>query len=925
MSADAVNMVIAALARLPGQLQNAFRFARPGARAVGFTVRSSAAPLIKSKALAFSLIGFLGTLYGYLQSILFVVLAVWLLPFLFSMLKSALAMVAGAFEGVVKFLEGFQRQPLPLRMLILAVKLIPVMVVSIYHHIVYFFFTHMAQLLGLVVIGVAMIYLLERHLNATLEVAAAFVSLGVNGYNFAGQFLEITFQFINLITPITNALQHASIMWLIHIWEGLKLYGGAEGTRRLLTDLDIPESVLTTYTNILRVFLVLYDVFYTVVYILIDLFFQLGLAYAFQLISGYIIVVLTKLGCALTGRYCFVQEVFYVIVNVALVPIAKFFCFGLCDDLAPVEIGCTAQVLASFGVSPQCAGEILSFDPPGFYHNAGGRRRMISCVQTGLEYHESLDEASWHVTTNATEACPLSRAAFDQYGHALNMFHLDTHIPYHVCMNGVLVEAWDRTAKSHTLLGGCGDSATKNITRALAERRLGALLGAKPKLTTTAPKPGGRGGAPMTRSALATWMREKTGSLHFTSRSVVCDLSSTTGGTPFEILTDAMCLVSRLVHDDNLADVFSFGASAGGGGGHGRRVSSESAFERYLGGMRHTHGIWASQVQSGRPTDFMHPAHQVHRENPAVTLTELLRGRGQPESRRRRRSLEDVVDCQGLLLCPGNLHQCVSSYLDCTQIQDLAVVDWLQYQLNSFFSDILGSADPYEIMRGGIDCWYGYYADPSTDPVVGLNNLATPEQLAATTVFCFPMHPQSSWTHTKVTYSLRNELLAACAGVAHSFTNCHCPMYYDLPSTSLPTVQAIAEDMGFIVANGLITIKNVVITLVGPIMPPLWSNTMLFSPSISRVFSLYDDTLPGTVYVVCGVVRTGSLAVTLLVFIVFVRVALVLVDLVLEVIAVGMPSQGRVAGIPQRWYDMVDEWEAMHSRGSRWRSLGNKQ
>lgn len=877
-----------------------FRVGSAGVRrAFSFNPRTAAAPLVRGKAFAFSILGILSSVTWLILWFGITALAYFLIPLIVGIL-------AVAFGGLSKFLDTYigniqnsRWYNKPLRAFIFFVKLVAVVLRAVIQHIILFTIAHIAQIVVTMVVAFIFIFMVERHLNDTVGLLSILADIAVGAYNLVGAILEFSSQLFNAVNPLLNFFIKWNVEIALHIYDGLVFTSenfGFNGRRLQETEaLGLSDAFFALVDLFINSLLYIGAFFLFLATTIIDLFFQLNMVNILAFILDVLTIILTKLYCAIGGGVCTIAEIGYFIVNDFFIAGLNLV-FGFLGVTIPtIEFGCTAGQLSYLG--GQCGGSIPSLDPPGIFHNLIDQRRRlrVSCEDHGDQFSEWFDDMVVHRTENKSEACPHARSSFHPYGHALNMASLDTHDCYEVCVRGVLFEACEDNEQYH--IGSCG-TAKKNMTTRDARRRLDGFFESKTFLRsrnslnsmyTT--------GTSMTRSQVLDTLKDKVGT-KFTLNGFECDLSTPTMN-PYEIVVNTACIVGRVWQMYSDLD------------NNRRRLSEEPSHPLIKQAQELIPSLdrWKHQsrlIKTHQKDYDHHPTHPIVRKHPLFMLrhsmdkhrrmlqdpSEVPEKKFKPVTVHRLppamyffddvsripvhrtrsehgRRLDGIVECdEGERLC-ANMEQCVVNYEDCEDAESYGVISWMIFYLEQGVI-ITENIDPATIMYQIIDCWRSYATNPEVDPLSFESIGKSEEEKLNECYWCFPMFPPWTYTHTPWTFSFRSTIASSCTAVSEQFKSCQCAMYYDLPSTTLPLTLFLSADFGFIFLNGLIFIKNAWILLVGDWFGVFWMTIFpepFFGSWWSRLFSLYDNNIERDVYFMCQFLHIGS-GLTVVIFIV---------------------------------------------------------
>ena len=736
---------------------------------------------------------------------------------------------------------------------------------------------------GYVVVACLFIYLGERHLHDGILVLDAIANLGVRSLNLAGLMLQFIVEAKNGFAPYTNQMIRFQFFTMLELWDVIKeTMSGSSPFRsgRRLDSIVGSEGYKSLLSEIFLVFGTILNVVLTLVTAVIRVFGQLGLV-VFSAIAKYIVAFAIKLMCALSGTYCFFLEFFDFIIY-------DFFAMLLGGLIPPNhDIACTAQTLNSMHIGSTCAGGFASIDPPGLYRNAdvSKRRSTLACVYDG-NWTESLNGVVITSIAEPNQACPMVRSSVTPLGHAMNLRTMRSHECYNICVGDVEYTQCENEVRR--LVGPCG-AKTEVWSKTLARRRLNSIF-TKP----TAATPIWLGADPSSRRQLGLTsfdfvpemaretpfnaqnsreqnieaLRTSMGQMEFDSTFGACNLT-TNSDSIFAILYDGACVVNK---------VWSKGRPPGRSL---QSVEYTTTNLDWLDDLRHETRI-ANLRLNQAPHDRHHPEIRsgvggalgdlafmlgrvstpcpdgLVRCHPSIKCVEAC-----PIPTRRR--LVETVErpCQDAELLCANGIECVDNLDDCYEAASHSTLGYLRSVLGEA-TNTLRSIDPGQSLSDVLQCWYDLRDNPETDAYYGLNMMAPLDDLLTRCVWCTPMWKPSIWTFTPFVYSLQSEVYSACADVSIDFADCVCPMFYDLPSTTYRVGTDLSLDLGYILANGLIWLKNPIAYALGDVPGKFWSSLFpayMFPADVSHALSLYRANR--TAYAVCYVTHFGSLMVLL--------------------------------------------------------------
>lgn len=720
----------------------------------------------------------------------------------------------------------------------------------------------------------------DRNYNDAIDFASICVDVGVAVVNMLGYMLQFAIEVKNYMSPIENAITRLNMFVMLALYDGVQnmseWFGDIRG--RGLGSVMGAEGFMDVLGTLSAVILHIYNIQIVVLTTLIE-FLTPVILVIMELISKYVVALLMKIVCGIQGSYCTILELFDYIV------------YDIIAELIPLipksyDIGCKEDVFVALGVGSTCYGSFMSIEPAGMFRHApsSSRRSTLACIQTSGIWTEQMNGKVSHETLNSSMACPMTRTSTTPLGHVLNMRALKTHNCYDICVGDVLyTQCMDEI---RTLVGPCGNRKM-NWTQQGAIRRLNSIFtaptakspiwmgmdhGTRRRLGTTgftfnppARSTMGIGGAGASRASNILSLRETIGGLIYYTAFGECDLSRPSTDI-FEIFYDGMCMSNRL---------WSKNAAAG----H-RRLDEQAEPNEYapwIDDMRHQSRIWLAHEHRVEH-DNQHP--DSGDISPISRLVQTLGDNKCPHGQRRcwaqrtcvpfgrpcvktpRRRLDEI--CPGQLVCPDST-DCVWSLDQCTRKGSGTILGWLIYEMDNIgygFREFDIASFLYE----AVECWKHLRDYPEHDPGSGINIGASMEDMEARGVrWCMPLWRPRDWEWDKIVYSLRDTVYAECAGMSNDFTGCACPMFYRLPMESLPW-GVISMDLGYLLLNGLIWIKNPIAWALADWPGWIWSSIFppyMWPADVSNALSLYKTSW--TIYVVCYTTHITSLMVLLLV------------------------------------------------------------
>lgn len=848
-------------------------------------LNTGAAPVLQAKTLVYSLAGIALTITSTIIWILLGFITTWFIPIVIAALVAA---SYGARRIIDTWLatheNGGRKRSWPFRVLYVLVNIIPVFIGAVLKYIVSFIARWAWQLTRLVVFTFFWIYVVERHLNTSINVVSDIWDLGRNVVNIGGMIVDVLLEILNIFLPLHNLSASWSVRTILHVYDGLA-YSidkfGIPPSRRRLDDTLLPETMVHEITVFIQIGMVVASVILELVLIVIDVFFKLGLAFVFTALAQVFQVVCTKLLCGLAGQYCIVLEIIDFIVNYIVLGLIRLLFLALNLQIPLVPIACEAATLHDMGVGSMCAGGIATWEPAGPYRNlqVGGNsnhRRLIECRQSGNSFFEELGGQATHNTTSVFDACPHARAAFHPFGHALNMAKLDVHDCYTMCVGGIHVKACHGTHPK--FLGPCDGGG--NVTVHQARRKLKTMLDIDTMLSyPESSSLGENPGRVLSRDEVIQNIRALLPGDYFVAGYVSCDLTRPLESVP-GIIVDMFCILNRLVDFSKTT-------------AHRRQLLSSSppheqtsAIMPVVGDWAHRMRLWTTHTDSyDHPFKYESPLHVAfsqfetlkHRIKNPVVAAEEPRKKREPLQLSRRRRLDSLVPCpEGQRLC-ANGYQCVVALEECVVEREVSVLGFVDLQIQNGVM-FAHTFDIQKAIRREVACWRYIDTHPEADPVAGINIFLPADKLRAKAQFCFPQFAPSEWQFEPFTYSLRNEIEKSCVAHSVSFTNCQCPMHWDLYPVSLPLNNIISEDLSRIYQNALINFKIVWVRVWGDGVGTIWSNLFpipAYSVEVSRVFSHYSFEIDWDVYWICfgfHIGDTGLLVVTIILAVEFIRV-----------------------------------------------------
>lgn len=781
-----------------------------------------------------------------------------------------------------------------------AVRLIPEIIVLFYKHILRPVITNILSIACFLFIGLFFVYVFERHLSQSIGLVSEMSDTGISIYNFVGFVSQVVFDLFELLLPVSNMITRFNILVLVHLYEGLEstvqsLRAKFGNGRRL--DALGAESFFEDLQPIFLIGQLCYNVYLLITTTVIDLFFALNLLDVIFLLGDLITLIVTKLMCTIVGRYCVLLEfIDFTVMDIVVGVFLNGF-LGIFGVSIPIshDISCQAGILVSFGVPKECRGSIFG---PGLYRNApDGPRRLIECQEHSGAYHELLDGEVAHSSSDISEACPHIRQAFNHRGNALNMQKLDTHGCYDMCVKNVRIESCQ--GNKQTITGTCGHFS-HNLTASDARRRLSSFLKYEPEMQAAADVLFHEDSF-ASRAEIVSEMRARVGELQFTTSHGQCDLRSSPNNI-FETVYDGMCVLSTFSIDTD----------------HHRRLVEEHetknrapiSVDKMLSELHHGYRILnaptANHTLTAQSSPLLHLRAFLdtyeyknkcigkfacaHHGKCVANISECAPAKP-PREKRRRRMLSP--DCEGQQLCP-NEHQCVDNLEDCTADQAMSLFAWVRHY-EIILRKLLADFDLGDIIYDEIQCWRYIKNNPEADRYSS-SNLGTPLEKLYGLKWCLPLFEPYKYTFEPSKYSLRKDIYDTCVAVSGHFNSCVCPMFIELPSVTLPFFSFVSSDAVFILANGAIWLKYVFYVVTVGYPGYVWSSLFpdsLYPRSVTNALSLYSEKIPSEVYVGCMGLHLGSLIGLIVVFAVCVQVFKFARDVFLFVWTGGMTTHER--------------------------------
>jgi len=770
--------------------------------------------------------------YGFVTSVFYLLLGIivmLLLPLIFKVIIKA---TSGVLTLTKEWSEGVvtkSRDKWYYKIIVFFFKVVPFVIWKFLDYILLNIFRNIKELIALLAVIFLFIFLCERHLNATVELFSDATDVGVAGLNVAGNILQILHDLHNAMLPLTNTVIHYNVVILIHVFDGithtLENFPG-----RRLNELG-SDAFMALLTDMIHIFQTLYNLQLTVVTTMVDVFFQTGLIRLIESLSGVINLGVTKLVCAIAGQGCFFREWFdFLVFDLLLGFIQVVFCFNLCNIPRSHNIACGAAELLAIGVGSECKGGIISVEPEGLYRNAQSkenRRQLLRCdILEGLQNTSSL-----------SEGCPMVAYAFTPLGNAINMMQLDTHDCYKICVEGVLLESCPD--ENVYLLGDafCRRGIVDFKSAKIKVRELMGDKSIKRKKKRRSLEESGH-----SRTEMINTLKANFGPLVFGTSGGLCDLTHKSESI-FDTIVDGACFASKNIQ---LSD-FNMG---------GRRRLEDKKNLDILSSLRHSRRVF---MATG-PLDTLPPAVQ---DDSLLVLKQLLWNPRVPPPPKLppRRRLSQIVCPPGELLCPND-HQCVVTYPECDNTELLTPLGTLLYYFNSA-SVFLAGTLPGNLLYNEWLCWKDIIKNKEKSPVLGQNIFASQEDLDVRARYCLPMLRPFEITIPTLKYSLRDRIYESCVAQSTNFTSCNCPMYYPLPSVTLPFFDFLSYDFAFILFNGVIWLKNIFVFVVGGSFGYIWASFFAqptFSREFSHAFLLYSTELSRDTYWICQFLHLGSVA-----------------------------------------------------------------
>lgn len=694
-------------------------------------------------------------------------------------------------------------------------------------------------------------YFGERHLDESISWVTDVTDLSIDAVNLGGLFLQLSLEIGNMVVDIPNVGVRLGVFTGIELYEGMQyhLEHFTRNGRRLEEDMGFSSGFIDALQAMLDIYVLFMDAQLEFITAIFRFVFYTGMLSVLNGLVTAMIVIVTKLGCIMASFLCGLREVADFIVNDFIPGIFNVFAFFFGGEFPRLEgISCATEELTSSGITHVCYGSLLSIDPPGPFRNAptsaNNGRRLVSCVEVGGLYEESVDDMHLHSTANQSQACPYTKAAFHPYGHALNMAALDTHECYKLCVRDILVLACD-DKKTH--LGVCGQ-AHKNVTTAYARRRLDSFFDAKtwlePHVESTTP----HGPAHKhTRSEMIHLISERIGALVFSTEAIECDLRLGTSSF-METLVDGICVMSKL-HSSipprrGLEDTDSART--------GRSIVDWASQQRHKGRALSTYTSGYIHPSAAKYEGAMHALqHRLKTWSP-VPLDVKHPGR------LHRRGLAMV--CVGQKLCPDGI-QCVDEYSECDTVEHLGPIGATRYYIEVGDQWLKRNSDLRTFMYMGYLCWKEYKIRPEEDPYDVGNNGLSVAQRRIQCHWCLPMIPPTQWKFKPFEFSVKKAVEDYCVVVADDFSACRCPMFYNPPRSTVDYFEFFSLNFAMTLGNGLIWFKNWLVFLTGNWIGYFWSGLFpetVFPMEINRAFLLYSEHIPFQAYLACQVFRTWS-------------------------------------------------------------------
>ncbi len=786
--------------------------------------------------------------FGYfISGFVFSLLVYWLYPILHDAMEFVKDAVVGATQQWSDRVHVYGRAPKWERFLLVLIRVVPATIRHFFNVFIATFLRHVSSIIGLFFLTFVMVYGVERHMDETIAGVSVIIDLVLDGLNLFGRGFEYLFYVLNLVLPIANMMVRSQVLMLIHIYDGVVHSLQVFGAPRQLSAIGLSQSFMDSIQPLINVLAMLANLELEFGLFFVDFFFQSGIAYAISSVADIIMVVVTKILCALVGLECTFLEFFDFFVYDILFSFFEIFCFNLCTIPRTHDIACPTARLVERGVSSQCLGSAWSREPPGLFRNAptSARRDLrMTCSRGADGFVERVPGQIAHITLNESLACPHAKAAFDPYGDALNLAVLNTHECYTLCVRELLIEACVDQPRKY--LGTCG-GASVNVTHAVARRRLDKFFGFASALEDGQVI---RDALPiMTRAQMIQAVRDKVGPPVFSTGNVHCDFRMSPTNI-YEITVDAACLASRVVDMTNAEHVEPRRGL--------KQVDRLDTIDRW----RHKIRAWKTHRDG-----YQHPTHP--QQESAVDrlrrgLTELVhvkrpkfKHRGRVSTAGRRRHLEEVAECRGQHVCPDNI-QCVDNPIDCDTADELSWNGYVRLQIDVAIV-FVESIDIEEIVYGIYTCWKDLEANPEKDPYSGGNIGVSDAETRCT--WCTPMLKPTEWTFVPTTYSFRDDIARHCEALDPVYTRCRCPMFNTLPSSHLPLFEFLDMDLLLILENGFIWYRNLFVGLFGTGFGMVWTSLFpepTIPQSFSRAFLLYSDDISSETYIVCAALHTGS-------------------------------------------------------------------
>ncbi len=777
------------------------------------------------------------TLYNFAYSLIYVLIAIifmFIVPLCLKVITRAMRGIGIIARGWERSLDLNARDKWYYKLFIIVFKIIPFIIYKFIEHIVFGIARNIVTFITLLAVIFLFIFAFERHLNQTVELFSDASDLGVIGVNVLGSILQIMIDVKEFLLPITNMVIRYAVVVMMHIFDGIS-YTIDNFSGRRLNSIG-SDAFVDTVTHLIQICQTIYNLQLTVVTTVIDVFFHTGLIRALEAFTTIISVAATKFVCLIAGQECSIREFYDFLVFDILFSFFELFCFGLCHIPRAHNIACPTARLTQLGVGSECKGFFTSFEPPGIFRNALSketRRQLIECT--------IVDDGNMSSLSN--DFCHMSAAAFTSHGHAQNMFALDTHDCYKICVDGVFLEA----CEDRVYLLGLKEcrTASKKINKigfTRAQRKVRNILnnkniGLARKLQGTT-----ESDSSLSRGEIIERLRARFGSLVFRTSHGICDLTHSQTSI-FDSIVDGACFLSKNIQLDDI-DVLR--------GRHLDEQPTKPIFDA-LSSLRHSRRLFVTSILETHSTL---PAHL--RDNNFVHLQRALLTKPTFKPKRISRKLETVCE-PNELLCPND-HQCVTNYDECDATEKLNFMGLIRFYFTSIGSIV--NISPIDLLYKEWQCWrFIIFEDRSADPYFGANILADQADLNVRTRYCLPMMRPMTITIPKLKFSLKKYIYDGCIAVSSNFTSCSCPMFYILPSTSLPYWDFLSYDLVFILLNGIIWLKNVFVFVVGNIPGYIWASifsTPTFPREISHAFVLYSSEITIRAYWLCQGFHLGS-------------------------------------------------------------------